>query len=180
MATICDETVAAAKGLVARQVEAGKPFFSRWNGTRMHLRTHVRKNHRHPGNDEYTVVKCPTDNGPHCNTWPDAPAAPFRGEKNSNWEGACRVPTFLRWPGHFAASVTLNGTVSHEDWLPTFATIAGAPHIKDRLSAGVEQNGTQVPPPHRRQDGCHAPRRVQGAVPGEPRARLRGLARAVQ
>jgi arylsulfatase len=66
---------------------------------------------------------------------------PFRSEKNSNWEGAYRVPAFVRWPGHFPAGETLNGLVSHEDWLPTFAAIAGAPDIKDKLLKGVELNG---------------------------------------
>ena len=72
-----------------------------------------------------TIVQYSTDNGPHYNTWPDAGTTPFRSEKNSNWEGAYRVPAFVRWPGQFPANVTLNGIVSHEDWLPTFAAVAG-------------------------------------------------------
>jgi len=169
METIDDETVAAAKDFITRQVKAGKPFFTWWNGTRMHFRTHVRSEHRHPGNDEYTdgmiehdanvgellalldelgiadntIVFYSTDNGPHYNTWPDAGTTPFRNEKNSNWEGAYRVPAFIRWPGHFPAGVTLNGIVAHEDWLPTFATAAGAPDIKDKLRKGTDINGRQ-------------------------------------
>jgi arylsulfatase len=89
-----------------------------------------------------TVVQYSTDNGPHYNTWPDAGTTPFHGEKNSNWEGAFRVPCFIKWPGHFPAGTTLNGIVSHEDWLPTFAAIAGAPDIKERLlKGGVVLNG---------------------------------------
>ena len=80
-----------------------------------------------------TIVLYSTDNGPHYNTWPDAGTTPFRGEKNSNWEGAYRVPAFVRWPGKFPAGVTLNGIVAHEDWLPTFAAAAGAPDIKEKL-----------------------------------------------
>ena len=68
-----------------------------------------------------TIVFYSTDNGPHFNTWPDAGRTPFRSEKNSNWEGAYRVPAFIRWPRLFPAGVTLNGIVSHQDWLPTFA-----------------------------------------------------------
>ena len=46
-----------------------------------------------------TIVLYSTDNGPHFNTWPDAGITPFRSEKNTNWEGAFRVPAFVRWPG---------------------------------------------------------------------------------
>lgn len=167
METIDDETVAAAKDFITRMHKEGKPFFCWWNGTRMHFRTHVREDHRHAGNDEYTdgmiehdmhvgellkliddlgiagntIVQYSTDNGPHFNTWPDAGTTPFHGEKNSSWEGAFRVPCFIRWPEHFPAGVTLNGIVSHEDWLPTFAAVAGAPKIKDKLLKGVELNG---------------------------------------
>lgn len=168
METIDDETVAAAKDFIKRQVKAGKPFFCWWNGTRMHFRTHVKKEHRGiSGQDEYsdgmvehdmhvgelldlldelgiadnTIVHYSTDNGPHFNTWPDAGTTPFRNEKNSNWEGAYRVPSFVRWPGHFPAGVTLNGIVAHEDWLPTFAAAAGNPGIKEQLREGTEING---------------------------------------
>ncbi len=169
MESIDDETVAAAKDFISRQVKAGKPFFTWWNGTRMHFRTHVKEERRHPGNDEYTdgmiehdmhvgellkllddlgiadntIVMYSTDNGPHYNTWPDAANTPFRSEKNSNWEGAYRVPAFVRWPGHFPAGVTLNGIVAHEDWLPTFAAVAGATDIKERLLQGTVINGRQ-------------------------------------
>jgi len=88
-----------------------------------------------------TIVQYSTDNGPHYNTWPDAGTTPFRSEKNSNWEGAYRVPAFVRWPGHFPAGFTLNGIVAHEDWLPTFAAVAGAPDIKEKLLGGVSLNG---------------------------------------
>ncbi len=135
----------------------------------MHFRTHVKQEHIGlSGQDEYgdgmvehdmhvgellkliddlglandTIVQYSTDNGPHYNTWPDAGTTPFRSEKNSNWEGAFRVPAFIRWPGHFPAGVTLNGIVSHEDWLPTFAAAAGAPDIKEKLlKGGVSLNG---------------------------------------
>ena len=167
METIDDETVTAAKDFITRQVKDGKQFFVWWNGTRMHFRTHVKADHRHPGNDEYTdgmiehdghvgellkllddlgvanntIVQYSTDNGPHFNTWPDAGNTPFRSEKNSNWEGAYRVPAFLRWPGKIPAGVSLNGIVSHQDWLPTFAAMAGAPDVKEKLLKGVELNG---------------------------------------
>jgi arylsulfatase len=168
METIDDETIAAAKEYITRQHKAGQPFFCWWNGTRMHFRTHVKEENRgKSGQDEYsdgmvehdlhvgellklidelgiandTIVQYSTDNGPHYNTWPDAGTTPFRSEKNSNWEGAYRVPAFIRWPSKFPAGVTLNGIVSHEDWLPTFAAAAGDTDIKEKLLKGVTING---------------------------------------
>ncbi|MDX1390026.1 MAG: sulfatase-like hydrolase/transferase, partial [Acidobacteriota bacterium] len=172
METIDDTTSAAAQRFIRESVEAGEPFFVWWNGTRMHFRTHVKEEHTGlagPSGDEYhdgmvehdmhvgqfldlldelgiadnTLVMYSTDNGPHYNTWPDAGTTPFRSEKNSNWEGAYRVPAFVRWPGEFPAGETRNGIVSHEDWLPTFAAAAGNPNVKEQLRAGANLNGRQ-------------------------------------
>ena len=167
METVDEETSKAAMGFIEQQHKAGKPFFVWWNATRMHFRTHVKAENRgKSGQDEYsdgmvehdamvgellkkldelgiandTVVMYSTDNGPHFNTWPDAGNTPFRSEKNSNWEGAYRVPAFVRWPGKFQAGVTLNGIVAHEDWLPTFAAIAGDTNVKERLLKGTTIN----------------------------------------
>ena len=170
METVDEETLAEAKKFIERQVKDGKPFFVWWNATRMHFRTHVKAEHKGlagPSGDEYhdgmvehdmqvgellkllddmglaqdTIVMYSTDNGPHFNSWPDAGTTPFHGEKNSNWEGAYRVPAFVRWPGHFPANVTLNDIVAHEDWLPTFAAIGGDDKIADKLKSGVKLNG---------------------------------------
>jgi arylsulfatase len=193
METIDDETVAAAKDYITRQKEAGQPFFCWWNATRMHFRTHVKEaNLGKSGQDEYgdgmvehdahvgqllkllddlgiadnTVVFYSTDNGPHYNTWPDAGTTPFRSEKNSNWEGAYRVPAFVRWPGHFPAGVTLNGIVSHEDWLPTFAAIGGDPNIAEKLKAGVDLNGRHY---HNYIDGYNQTDYLSGKTDKSPR-----------
>ena len=83
-----------------------------------------------------TVVFYSTDNGPHMNTWPDAAMTPFRGEKNTNWEGGWRVPAFVRWPGKIPEGRITNQIVHHMDWLPTFASIAGNPDIKEELMEG--------------------------------------------
>ena len=168
METIDEETLAAAQDFIERQHAAGQPFFCWWNATRMHFRTHVKAEHRGiSGQDAYsdgmvehdrhvgellklldelglaenTIVLYSTDNGPHFNTWPDAGNTPFRSEKNSNWEGAYRVPAFVRWPGRFPAGRTLNGIVAHEDWLPTLAAAAGDKQIVQKLREGVELNG---------------------------------------
>ncbi len=85
---------------------------------------------------EDTIVMYSTDNGPHRNSWPDAGTTPFRSEKNTNWEGAFRVPLLLRWPAKIAAHGVLNGIVSHLDWLPTFLSAAGDPDIKEKLLKG--------------------------------------------
>ncbi len=93
------------------------------------------------GIENETIVYYSTDNGPHFNTWPDAGTTMFHGEKNSSWEGAFRVPAFIKWPGQFPAGSTLNGIVAHEDWLPTFAAIAGNNNIIDELKNGTTING---------------------------------------
>jgi len=193
METVDDETVAAAKDFITRQAKAGKPFFTWWNGTRMHFRTHVKPEHRGlSGQDEYgdgmvehdmhvgellkliddlgladdTIVFYSTDNGPHFNTWPDAGTTIFRSEKNSNWEGAYRVPAYVRWPKHFPAGETLNGIVSHEDWLPTFAAAAGDDKIKDKLAAGVKLEGRKY---HNKIDGENMLDYFSGAAKESPR-----------
>lgn len=193
METVDDETIAAARDFITRQVKAGKPFFTWWNGTRMHFRTHVRTEHRGAsGQDEYsdgmvehdnnvgellklvddlgiadnTIIFYSTDNGPHYNTWPDAGTTIFRSEKNSNWEGAYRVPAYVRWPKHFPAGETLNGIVSHEDWLPTFAAVAGDDRIKDKLAAGVKLEGRKY---RNKIDGENMLDYFSGAVKESPR-----------
>jgi arylsulfatase len=163
METVDDETVAAAIDFIQRQHKAGKPFFVWWNGTRMHFRTHVKKELRGiSGQDEYadgmvehdmhvgkllkvlddlgiadnTIVHYSTDNGPHKNTWPDAGVNPFRSEKNTNWEGGWRVPCAVRWPGVVKPGSVSNGIVHHMDWMPTFLAAAGKKDIKEDLLDG--------------------------------------------
>lgn len=170
METIDDETSAAAIDYMKRQQAAGKPFFVWFNGTRMHLRTHVRAEHRGRythGDSEYvdgmmehddtvgsllkalddmgiadnTIVVYSSDNGPHMNTWPDGAMTWFRSEKNTNWEGAFRVPCLVRWPGNIKPGTVSNEIMSHNDWIPTFCSIAGEPDIVNKLKAGYTANG---------------------------------------
>ena len=163
METVDDETSDAAVDFIQRQAKAGKPFFCWWNGTRMHFRTHVKKELRGISvQDEYsdgmvehdmhvgkllkvldelgiadnTLVFYSTDNGPHMNTWPDGAMTPFRGEKNTNWEGGWRVPAMVRWTGKIKAGTWSNEIIHHMDWLPTFLAIAGEPDIKAKLKTG--------------------------------------------
>ena len=168
METIDDETSDAAIDFIKKQHKAGKPWFVWWSGTRMHFRTHVKKELRGiSGQDEYsdgmvehdmhigkflalldklgiadnTIVFYSTDNGPHMNTWPDAAMTPFRGEKNTNWEGGWRVPAMVRWPGHIKAGTWSNEIMHHMDWLPTFLAAAGEPDIKEKLLTGRKAIG---------------------------------------
>jgi arylsulfatase len=171
MEHIDDETSDAAIDFMKRQKEAGKPFFCWFNSTRMHLRTHVAAERRskpgltslteyqdgmveHDGhvgkllkalddlgiaND--TLVLYTTDNGPHANTWPDGATTPFRSEKNTNWEGAFRVPCMVRWPGRVKPGSISNDVVSGLDWMPTLLAAAGNPIVKEQLLKGVDAAG---------------------------------------
>jgi arylsulfatase len=85
---------------------------------------------------EDTIVQYSTDNGPHYNTWPDGAISPWRSEKNSNWEGAYRVPAFVRWPGKFEAGKVVTGIVTHQEWLPTLLAAAGEADIVSKLRQG--------------------------------------------
>ena len=172
METIDDETSSAAIDFMKRQQAAGKPFFCWFNSTRMHLRTHVRQEHRgryQHGDSEYvdgmiehdetigtildtlddlgitenTIVVYTSDNGPHMNTWPDGAMTSFRSEKNTNWEGAFRVPCLVRWPNVIAAGTVTNEVMSHNDWVPTLCSIAGEPDIVAKLKKGYTANGNK-------------------------------------
>ena len=90
-----------------------------------------------------TIVIYSTDNGPHANTWPDGATTPFRSEKDTNWEGAFRVPEMIRWPGKIEAGVVSNEIVQHHDWLPTFLAAAGEPDIVEKLKAGPHRPATR-------------------------------------
>lgn len=115
---------------------------------------------------ENTIVMYSTDNGPHMNSWPDAGMTPFRNEKNSNWEGAYRVPAMVRWPGRIPAGTTLNGIVSHNDWFITLLAAAGDADIAERLKAGTELHGTDF---RVHLDGNNQLDYITGAVEQSPR-----------
>ena len=171
METIDDEFSDAAIDFMDRQVKTGKPFFCWFCSTRMHLRTHVRAEHRDkPGltaRTEYadgmiehdgtvgallkklddlgitndTIVIYTTDNGPHMNSWPDAAMTPFRSEKNTNWDGAFRVPCMIRWAGRIKPGSVSNEIVSGHDWFPTLMAAVGDPDVKDKLLKGYDVGG---------------------------------------
>jgi arylsulfatase len=172
METCDDDFVAAAKDFITRQHEADTPFFVWLNTTHMHLFTHTKPeslgqagrwqspyhdtmidHDNHVGEmldfldelgiTEDTFVMYSTDNGPHMNSWPDGGMTPFRSEKNTNWEGAFRVPLLVRWPGKIEAGSVANGIVQHHDWLPTFLAMAGDADVPEKLKTGYTANGRE-------------------------------------
>ena len=168
METIDDEVVDRAKDFIARQVKSNKPFFVWANSSHMHFRTHARpeamgqsgrwQSEYHDAMIDHdkrfvgalldqldelgiannTIVLYGTDNGPHMNSWPDAGMTPFRSEKDSNWEGAFRVPCLLRWPGVIKPGTICNEIISNLDWLPTLLAAAGDPDITQKLLKGYK------------------------------------------
>jgi len=163
METIDEEFLAAAKGFIERQQKAGKPWFCYFNTTRMHVWTHLKKESQgktglgtypdgmvetdgHVGQllkllDDLkiagdTIVVYTTDNGAEVTTWPDGGTTPFRGEKDTNWEGGFRVPCLIRWPGVIKPGSVINDICAHEDFMPTFAAAAGEPALVEKLKKG--------------------------------------------
>jgi arylsulfatase len=195
METIDDEVLVKAKDFIDRQVKAGVPFFAWVNATHMHFRTHPKpesigqsgrwQSEYHDvmidhdkfvgelldyidalGITDNTIVQYSTDNGPHKNSWPDAGTSPFRSEKNTNWEGAFRIPALLRWPGVITPGSISNEIVSHMDMLPTIVAAAGDPDIKEKLLKG-HQVGNKTFKVHL--DGYNLVPYLKGEVKKSPR-----------
>jgi arylsulfatase A-like enzyme len=167
METCDDDFTGGAVDFIKRKTKEGKPWFVWMNTTHMHYRTHTKPSSlgqagqwQSPYHDtmidhdknvgqlldllddldiaDNTFVMYSTDNGPHMNSWPDGGMTPYRNEKNSNWEGAFRVPLLVRWPGKIKAGSISNDIVQHHDWLPTFVAMAGDPDIVEKLKKGYK------------------------------------------
>ena len=163
METIDEEITAGALDFIERQAKAGTPFFCWWNSTRMHVFTHLKQESdgktglgiypdgmvEHDGHvgqllakldelgiAENTIVMWSTDNGAEELSWPDGGTTPFRGEKDSNWEGGWRVPCAIRWPGVIKPGTVYNEIFGHEDMLPTLLAAAGEPDIVEKVRQG--------------------------------------------
>ncbi|MGH9260855.1 MAG: arylsulfatase, partial [Acidimicrobiales bacterium] len=168
METIDDEVTAAAIAFIDKAHKARKPFFVWWNSTRMHVFTHLKpasagktglgiyadgmvehdahvgqllKKLQDLGILDNTIIMYSTDNGAEVMSWPDGGTTPFRGEKNTNWEGGYRVPAIIRWPGVVKAGTVDNNVFAHEDVMPTLLAAAGVPDIKEKLLAGHQAGG---------------------------------------
>jgi arylsulfatase A-like enzyme len=165
METVDEEFLDSALDFIERQHQADKPFFCWWNSTRMHVNTHLKAESQgvtglgvypdgmveHDGHvgqlldklDELgiaddTIVMYSTDNGAEVFTWPDGGSTPFRGEKDTNWEGGWRVPCLIRWPGHIEPGTVSNEVFSHQDMLPTLAAVAGDPDVVEKAKQGIK------------------------------------------
>ncbi len=170
METADEEFVGRAMDFIKRNTEAGTPWFTWLSTSRMHFYTHLKEASEgasglgifadgmveHDGQvgqvldllDELgiadnTIVLYTADNGPHYNEWPDGGLSPFRGEKNTNWEGGYRVPMFVRWPAAITAGRVINDTTSAVDWVPTLLAAAGIPDAKGMLKQGIAIDDTQ-------------------------------------
>ena len=165
METMDEEITAGAIDFIERQTKADKPFFCWWNSTKMHVWTHLKEecqgktglgvtadgmveHDRQVGQllakldelgiSDNTIVMYSTDNGAEELSWPDGGTTPFRGEKDTNWEGGWRVPTAIRWPGVIKPGTVSNEVFSHQDMLPTLLAAAGVPDVKEKLHAGYK------------------------------------------
>jgi arylsulfatase A-like enzyme len=165
METIDDEVSDAAEAFIRQAVADDKPFFVWWNSTRMHIWTHLAPEAQgvtgigiYPdgmvehdvdvgrmldlldelGVTDNTIVMYSTDNGAEEMTWPDGGTTPFRGEKNTTFDGGFRVPCLWRWPRVIEPGTVSNNIGSHEDCLPTLLAAAGQPDITQQLLDGLE------------------------------------------
>jgi arylsulfatase len=193
METIDDEVTDRAEGFIREANADETPFFVWWNATRMHVWTRLKEESvglsgqgeyndamvEHDGHvgqlldvlDELgitddTIVIYSTDNGPHYNCWPDGAISPWRSEKNSNWEGAYRVPCFARWPGHFPAGEVRTGILSQQEWLPTLLAAAGDDTVVEDLKKGSRYGDKEF---HVHIDGFDALAYLRGQTDESPR-----------
>ncbi len=169
METIDEEILAGAQDFINRATDAGTPFFTWVCPTRMHIWTHLKPESEGVtglgsqadgmveldglvgallqqledlGIADNTIVVFTTENGAQVFSWPDGNMTPFRGEKNSNWEGAYRIPMMIRWPDRIPAGTVSNGIISLLDFVPTLMSAVGVPDIKEQLLAGVQLGET--------------------------------------
>jgi arylsulfatase A-like enzyme len=168
METVDEEVTTAALGFMDKAVKDAKPFFLWWNSTRMHIFTHLKPasvgktglgvyadgmvEHdgmvgqlldklKELGIEDNTIVMYSTDNGAETFSWPDGGTTMFRGEKNTQWEGAFRVPCAIRWPGVIKPGTIINDICMHEDMMTTLLAAAGDPNVKQDLLKGRTIDG---------------------------------------
>jgi arylsulfatase len=193
METVDNEFLQGALHFVNAAVQQNKPFFLWFNTTRMHIWTHLPASYSGRtgfglyadgltqaddqvgtllnrldslGIANNTIVIFSSDNGAELMSWPDGGMLPFRGEKNTNWEGGYRVPLLVRWPGVVRPGTVSNEIVAHQDWLPTILAAAGQPDVTQRLLQGY-QAGSRTYRVHL--DGYNILPYLRGDTTGSPR-----------
>jgi len=165
METVDEEFLDAALDFIDRKSKSDEPWFCYFNPTRMHVFTHLKPESVgktglgvYPdgmveldgyvgqlldrldelGIADNTIVVFTTDNGAEVCTWPDGGTTPFRGEKDSNWEGGWRVPCVMRWPGLIEPGRVINDIASLQDFIPTFAAANAETELVDKVKKGYE------------------------------------------
>ncbi|MEM1282094.1 MAG: arylsulfatase, partial [Chlamydiota bacterium] len=168
METIDEEVTKEAIRFIEEAHKADNPFFVWWNSTRMHIWTHLKEASKgvtglgvyadgmvehdalvgqllkkldELGIADNTIIIYSTDNGAEVMSWPDGGTTPFRGEKNTNWEGGFRVPCLVKWPDVIKPKTVDNSIGSHEDFFPTLLAAVGDSDIKEQLLNGKTVNG---------------------------------------
>ena len=163
METVDEEFLAAALDFMDRKTKEGGPWFCYFNPTRMHVLTHLKpssvgttglglypdgmaeldgyvgqllKKVDDLGVADDTIVVFTTDNGAEVCLWPDGGATPFRGEKDTNWEGGWRIPCVVRWPGVIEPGRVVNDICALLDFIPTFVAANGEPDIVKKIRKG--------------------------------------------
>lgn len=165
METVDQEFLDATLDFIDRANKSGKPWFTWFNSTRMHIFTHLKESSKgktglgiypdgmveHDGHvgvllkklddlgiADNTIVIYLTDNGAECFSWPDGGTTPFKGEKDTNWEGGFRIPMIIRYPNKIKAGQVSNEIISNQDLLPTLLAVAGESDIKQKLLQGYQ------------------------------------------
>ncbi|TIP87925.1 MAG: arylsulfatase [Mesorhizobium sp.] len=168
METVDEEFLGSALNFIDRSNADGKPFFCWFNTTRTHIYTFLKEASKGKtglgiyadamvemdgmvgqllgklddlGIADNTIVLWTTDNGAEVFSWPDGGTTPFKGEKNTNWEGGYRVPCMMRWPGVIKPGTEINHITSHEDFVPTLVAAAGEPDVTAKLLKGYDAAG---------------------------------------
>ncbi|HEX6041534.1 arylsulfatase [Longimicrobium sp.] len=163
METVDEEFLGAALDFIERRTKEDAPWFCYFNTTRMHVWTHLKPESAgktglglYPdgmveldgyvgqlldkldelGVADDTVVVFTTDNGAEVLSWPDGGNTPFRGEKDTNWEGGWRIPCVMRWPGVIEPGRVINDIGSLQDFIPTFAAACGEPDLVAKVRKG--------------------------------------------
>ena len=168
METVDEEFLAAAFDFINRKTKEQTPWFCYFNTTRMHVWTHLKPSSKgktglgvYPdgmveldgyvgellnrldelGIADNTIVVFTTDNGAEVMSWPDGGATPFRGEKDTNWEGGWRIPCAWRWPDVIEPGRVINDICSLQDFIPTFAAACGEPDLVEKVKKGYDVGG---------------------------------------